>query len=148
LQSELESLGSSLTISYEDANPEAILKSLNSFPILALTSVGGSYFNKILAIMNENSIIYSIGSLNKKPFEISFQDLVFRDITLKGFWISQWYQKNNFIFKERLKMLNEILDLYYTGDLKLPEHKYLSMKEMKIEAFRNSNAGIKTIFIP
>jgi mitochondrial enoyl-[acyl-carrier protein] reductase / trans-2-enoyl-CoA reductase len=98
--------------------------------------------------MAENSTIYTIGSLNKEPIEISFQDLVFRNITLKGFWISQWYQKNNFIFNERLNMLTKILDLYYTGDLILPEHKCKSMEDFTPEGFSSLTSGIKTILIP
>ena len=145
LQGELESLGSDLILSYEKANSDVIKNSLGSLPVLALTSVGGDNFNRILSVMAENATIYSVGSINKEPLEINFQDLVFKQIALKGFWISRWYQKNNYIFDERINMLSEILQMYYLGNLAVPKQKFISFSEDLKDVF--SSSGGKQIFL-
>ena len=146
LLGELESLGSSLTLSYEDATADMIIKSLGSLPVLALTSVGGDYFNKILSVMAENAIIYSVSSINRDPIEVNIQDLIFKQVAIKGFWISKWYQKNNYIFDERLNMLREILQLYFEKKLTLPKHSLISINDDLEGAFSHSK-GIKQVFL-
>jgi NADPH:quinone reductase-like Zn-dependent oxidoreductase len=113
---------------------------------LALSSVGGDYFNKVLSLMAENAIIYSVSSINRESIEVKIRDIVFKQVAIKGFWISKWYQKNNYLFEERLNMLREIQQLYYGKEIDTPKHNFIYINDDLGSAF-GQNEGIEQVFL-
>ena len=88
----------------------------------------------------------SLSQAHRDPIEVNIQDLIFKQVAIKGFWISKWYQKNNYIFDERLNMLREILQLYFEKKLTLPKHSLISINDDLEGAFSHSK-GIKQVFL-
>ena len=53
--------------------------------------VGGEFTSKFLSAMPNGSTLYHFGNLEKKPItNLSTADFIFKDKTIKGFWLSTW----------------------------------------------------------
>lgn len=62
---------------------------------LGLDAVGGVATNALAHALAEAGRIASYGMMSGRPCEIDPEQLVFRDITLTGFWLAQWFQRAN-----------------------------------------------------
>jgi mitochondrial enoyl-[acyl-carrier protein] reductase / trans-2-enoyl-CoA reductase len=60
---------------------------------LGLDAVGGAATNALAHALGEGGRIASYGMMSGRPCEIDPEQLVFRDITLTGFWLAQWFQR-------------------------------------------------------
>jgi trans-2-enoyl-CoA reductase len=54
--------------------------------------------------------------MSKRAVSVSTSALIFRDITLKGFWLTQWTKDST--VEERAAMLSELADLVEAGKLR------------------------------
>ncbi len=61
----------------------------------ALDSVAGNMTHLLAQALPEKSQIVVYGILSGKNCEVSPGDLIFKDIALKGFWLSHWLQTKN-----------------------------------------------------
>merc|ERR1712176_294380 len=57
--------------------------------------VGGSIVNEMMKFMTSEkpSHLVTYGGMSKKPISIGTGPLIFRDITLSGFWLSRWKEQ-------------------------------------------------------
>jgi mitochondrial enoyl-[acyl-carrier protein] reductase / trans-2-enoyl-CoA reductase len=60
---------------------------------LGLDAVGGAATNALAHALAEGGRIASYGMMSGRPCEIDPEQLVFRDITLTGFWLAEWFQR-------------------------------------------------------
>ncbi len=61
-------------------------------PKLAFDAVGGAATNALASIMAEGGTIASYGLLSGRPCEVAPYHLVFRDVRLRGFWLTSWFK--------------------------------------------------------
>jgi len=61
----------------------------------ALDAVAGNMTQKLAEALPEKSEIVVYGILSGKNCEVSPGDLIFKGISLKGFWLSHWLQSKN-----------------------------------------------------
>ncbi|HEY0777887.1 MAG TPA: zinc-dependent alcohol dehydrogenase family protein [Gemmatirosa sp.] len=66
-----------------DAQPDALR--------LAIDAVGGHATGRLARCVAEGGTVVSYGGLSGEPCVIEARDTIFRDITLKGFWLSRWF---------------------------------------------------------
>jgi NADPH:quinone reductase-like Zn-dependent oxidoreductase len=59
---------------------------------LGLDAVGGDATQQLSDCMADHGTIVSYGLLSGQPCKLSPADVVFRDISLRGFWFSRWQQ--------------------------------------------------------
>ena len=137
---ELYALGASLCLTYDECSPEIVRERLGSLPKFALCTVGGPLFANLLSLMEEKSTIIVISAVNKAPLELAATAVIFKQITLRGFWMSKWYQQawednfvnaNDKLWKERIVMLESILRLYKENKIKLPQCKITPFDQLK-----------------
>jgi NADPH:quinone reductase-like Zn-dependent oxidoreductase len=60
---------------------------------LGLDAVGGPGTNALAHALAEGGRIASYGMMSGRPCEIDPEQLVFRGITLTGFWLAEWFQR-------------------------------------------------------
>lgn len=129
---------------------EEILQDLSEIPNadLALDAVGGPYADLFSEKLTQNGVIVSYGSLSKKPIEIKSRALIYKNVTLKGFWLTKWLEglsKN-----EASKSFSELFSTLKDSSFEIPIDRAYSLKEFKdalAHAKRGSRKG-KIIFNP
>lgn len=84
----------------------------------AVDSVGGRMSGDLLALLAENGLLVSFGTMTGEPMQISSGDLIFKQAVVKGFWGSKVSAAMTPETKRRL--FGELLRLAASGELTLP----------------------------
>uniref|UniRef100_M4BTQ4 Alcohol dehydrogenase-like C-terminal domain-containing protein n=1 Tax=Hyaloperonospora arabidopsidis (strain Emoy2) TaxID=559515 RepID=M4BTQ4_HYAAE len=85
-------------------------------PKLALNCVGGQTSLEMAKVLANKGVHVTYGGMSKRAVSVSTSALIFRDITLKGFWLTQWTKDST--VEERAAMLSELADLVEAGKLR------------------------------
>ena len=85
--------GGDVILVHDGSTPQALSRevaaSTKGAPVrLALDAVGGPATNALAHALPEGGTIVSYGMMSGRPCEIDPEQLVFRDITLTGFWLA------------------------------------------------------------
>ncbi|MCX5497115.1 zinc-binding dehydrogenase [Kaistia dalseonensis] len=85
---ELAAAGIGNAVSTEQAGWEERVQAITGGqPILrALESVGGEAANQLMGVLAEGGALIAFGSMSGKPLEINSGHLIFKQITVRGFW--------------------------------------------------------------
>jgi NADPH:quinone reductase-like Zn-dependent oxidoreductase len=73
---------------------------------IAFDAVGGELTRHLAAAMPPRSRIIVFGKLAEQPCQIDTADLMFRDQSLEGFWLSRWIKNKGFF--QKLQLANRI----------------------------------------
>ena len=73
---------------------------------LGFNCIGGEGVAQMARIMGNNGTIVTYGGMSKKPISIPPEILAYKNLSLRGFWISQWNATHS--DEERSAMLNDI----------------------------------------
>jgi trans-2-enoyl-CoA reductase len=148
----LKSLGADMVLSEDEVvKPETkdSVKNLGGLPRLALNGVGGKSSTNMVKLLNVDSTMVTYGGMSKKPITMSTSNFIFKNLTLKGFWMNQWYRTHS--MSERLDIYQEIFELVRRGKFKEPIYNSVSLSNMKneeiAELFKGESRLGKTIFV-
>eukprot|EP00899_Mesostigma_viride_P024532 jgi/Mesvir1/5263/Mv15377-RA.1 len=114
---ELKSLGGDVVVTESYlAKPEAkrLLSDLPA-PVLALNGAGGSSATELARLLGKGGTLVTYGGMSRKPFYIPASTLIFKGITVKGFWLTAWLQEHS--AAERQAMLDKVTSLMASGKL-------------------------------
>uniref|UniRef100_A0A7S3ME87 Alcohol dehydrogenase-like C-terminal domain-containing protein n=1 Tax=Spumella elongata TaxID=89044 RepID=A0A7S3ME87_9STRA len=73
---------------------------------LALNCVGGEVATDLARVLAPNGTLVTYGGMSKEPLSIPQDLLTYKQLKLKGFWISTWYENHS--REEASVMLNHI----------------------------------------
>lgn len=107
----------------------------------AIDSVGGTAAGDLLALLGENGLLVSFGSMTGEPMQMSSGDLIFKQATVKGFWGSTASAKLSVDDKRRL--IGELLRLAASGELKLPVEAIFDLADASQAAAASLQPGRK-----
>ncbi len=96
---------------------------------LGIDAVGGSATLRLATALAEGATIVNYGALSGEPCKLSPRELVFRDITLKGFWLARWFRTAPPAKQQAL--LGELAALIATGKLNAPIQATYDVSEIK-----------------
>ena len=82
------------------------------------------------------------GGMSLKPVIAPTSALIFKDISIRGFWMTQWIE-DNFENPERLKMYENLGEMAAKGQLSPPKHILLPIQDYA-EVMANAMKGFKT----
>ena len=82
---------------------------------LGIDAVGGDATNNLAACLTEGAVLVNYGAMSGEPCHISPASFVFRDITLKGFWLSRWFKQAT--AEQRMQVFGEVATLIAQGKL-------------------------------
>lgn len=95
----------------------------------AIDSVGGAATEALTALLGENGLLISFGSMSGEPMHIPAADIAFKQITVKGFWQKKINQ--SMAVEKRRAMMKRLIALAEAGKLKLPVDAIYPMNEVK-----------------
>ena len=101
----------------ESSNPQDLVARLAAVagedrPKLALDAIGGYATNHLAACLADAGLIANYGLLSGAPCQVDAYDLVFRRITLTGFWLANWFMETppdevQTTYRELTKLIRE-----------------------------------------
>jgi len=83
---------------------------------LGIDAVGGEATNHIANCLAEGGVVVNYGMMSGEPCQASPANIVFRDISLKGFWLARWFK--NASREDQMKLYGEITKQIAMGKLK------------------------------
>ncbi|CAH1800309.1 unnamed protein product [Owenia fusiformis] len=113
LKKHLKSLGATKVITEDFVRkPEMkdLVKSLGKKPKLALNCVGGKSATELARQLENNGTMVTYGGMSKQPVVVPTGSFIFKNIKLRGFWMTRWNQEN-FKNPESQDMLDELCEL-------------------------------------
>ena len=83
---------------------------------LAIDAVGGESTDNLANCLAEGGVLVNYGMMSGDSCQISPASFVFRDVTLRGFWLAQWFRKAS--PEQRMAVFGEVAKLIASGTLK------------------------------
>ena len=133
---EMQALGIQNVVATDQADWKEQVKAIHADqPLIAgVDSIGGQASGEMLALLSENSLLVSFGSMTGETMQISSGDLIFKQATIKGFWASV---VNKQLSAERKKaLIVELLTLAAQKKLLLPVEGIFSFAQIKDAALK------------
>ena len=128
---EMNGLGIQNVVATDQADWKDQVKAIHADqPLIAgVDSIGGKASGEMLALLSENSVLVSFGSMTGELMQISSGDLIFKQATVKGFWASV---VNKQLSAERKKeLIVELLTLAAQKKLVLPVEGIFSFDQIQ-----------------
>lgn len=124
-RAELTALGATAVLSESEAadktkSAEILEKagiSADEHAKLGLNCVAGTSTLTLSRFIAPKGTIVTYGGMSRKPVMMGVGQFIFRDITLKGFWMTRWSQEHGRHDEQRAKMMNELIGLVLTDQL-------------------------------
>jgi len=105
--------------------------------VAAVDSIGGEASGALLSLLGEDGLLVSFGSMTGGAMQLSSGDLIFKQVTVKGFWGSK--VSAAMATETRIAMIGELIGLVASGALRLPVEAVFSLDQVR-EAVRASLA--------
>ncbi|KAG9493042.1 hypothetical protein GDO78_001132 [Eleutherodactylus coqui] len=111
-------------------------------PRLALNCVGGKSTTEMLRHLDYGGTMVTYGGMAKQPVTIPVSALIFKNVKLCGFWVTQW-KKDRYQNREEItKMIRDLCDLIRRGKLLPPP-----CTEWPLEDFSQALRDAQTPFL-
>lgn len=113
---------------------------------LGLNAVGGSSALTICKCLSDHTTLVTYGGMDRQPAPFPTRYLIFNDLSLRGFWVSQWYQNASRTIIE--EMHAAIAQKMEAGEISTPVEAVYSLKNWKLaleHSLRPSRSG-KVLF--
>lgn len=117
---ELEKLGIRHAVSTAQGDwQKAVRDMIGDQPIKAgVDSIGGSASKDIVELLGENGLLVSFGSMTGEPMQIPSGPVIFKQLTIKGFWGSTVIGTMQADLRHRL--ISELIQHVAKGTIQLP----------------------------
>lgn len=133
----LRGLGATSVLTEEEVRTTEIFKNGKlEKPKLALNCVGGKSALEIMRHLQTGCPIVTYGGMSREPLTVPTSALIFKDIQVRGFWMTRWSkEKSNSV--ERYEMFEELISMMTNNDLQGPAYKMVEFDNYK-EALMNT----------
>jgi NADPH:quinone reductase-like Zn-dependent oxidoreductase len=105
---------------------------------LGIDAAGGSATDRIARSVAIGGTVVNYGAMSGEACKIAPGSFVFRDVTLRGFWLAFWLR--NASAQQRMSLYGELVALIAQGALKAPVHATYPLAQIK-EAITAAAAG-------
>jgi NADPH:quinone reductase-like Zn-dependent oxidoreductase len=83
---------------------------------LAIDAVGGQATNRLASCLAEGGTLVNYGLMSGEDCVVSPRSFIFRDVTLRGFWLTLWFRRAT--PQQQMALFGEIGKLIASGQLK------------------------------
>lgn len=133
----LRKLGATEVLTEEELRKTDLFKSGKlARPKLALNCVGGQNALEVMRHLEKCAPIVTYGGMSREPLTVPTSALIFKDIQVRGFWMTEWSQKNADSI-ERFEMFEELIAMMTNNELQGPAYKMVDFGDYK-EALLNT----------
>lgn len=127
---ELLEIGGTLVVKDDRDAAKPICEAIGSQPSkLGLNAVGGSSALTLCKCLSDHATLVTYGGMDRAPAPFPTRHLIFNDLRLRGFWVSQWYQGAD--RSEVEKMHEEIAQAMQVGSITTPVAATYGLEDWK-----------------
>lgn len=98
-------------------------------PKLALNGVGGKSATELLRHLQIGGSMVTYGGMAKQPVTVPVSALIFKDVKVRGFWVTQWKRDHSNDERAFRAMLDELCSLIQQGKLTAPACSEVGLKD-------------------
>lgn len=115
---------------------------------LGIDAIGGEATNRLASCLSVGGTLVNYGVMSGEDCVISARNFVFKDVTLKGFWLAFWFR--NAPFDKQMAVMGEVAKLIATGKLHTRVHATYDVGEIKeaVKAAASGERGGKVLIVP
>lgn len=137
LKAFLTQLGADCVLTEEELRKTDVFKTGKvEKPKLALNCVGGPNALEILRHLQKGGTMVTYGGMSREPVTVPTSALIFKDVRIRGFWMTQWSQENADNV-DRFEMFEELIAMIMSNELQGPACKMIRFEDYK-EALLNT----------
>jgi trans-2-enoyl-CoA reductase len=108
---------------------------------LGIDAVGGAATSRLGEALGEGATLVNYGAMSGEPCTLAPTIIIFKDITVRGFWLAKWYRTAS---PDRQKeVFGTIISLIAAGKLAAPIHATYNVRDIK-EAVAVAAGGQRT----
>ncbi|MCF6318531.1 MAG: zinc-dependent alcohol dehydrogenase family protein [Proteobacteria bacterium] len=96
---------------------------------LGIDAVGGSATDRLGETLAEGATLVNYGAMSGEPCSIAPTLIIFKDITVRGFWLAKWFRTST--PEQQKEVFGNIVGLIATGKLSAPIHATYPVKDIK-----------------
>ncbi|KAK6926860.1 Alcohol dehydrogenase-like, C-terminal [Dillenia turbinata] len=85
-------------------------------PALGFNRIGGNAATFVMKFLRQEGTMVTYGGMSKKPVTVSTSSFIFKDLSLRGFWLQKWMTSDK--AKECRTMIDYLLELASKGKIK------------------------------
>ncbi|XP_024241826.1 enoyl-[acyl-carrier-protein] reductase, mitochondrial isoform X2 [Oncorhynchus tshawytscha] len=101
-------------------------------PKLALNGVGGKSATELLRHLQVGGSMVTYGGMAKQPVTVPVSALIFKNVKVKGFWVTQWKRTHSQDDEGALRgMLDELCSLIRQGKLTAPACSEVGLQDFR-----------------
>ncbi|WP_233356621.1 zinc-dependent alcohol dehydrogenase family protein [Pseudomonas mangrovi] len=82
---------------------------------LGIDAVGGPATDRLAACLAEGGVVVNYGMMSGEPCQVSPSAIVFRDVSLRGFWLAKWFRSAT--PAQQMALFGELTGLIASGKL-------------------------------
>lgn len=109
--------GGTLVLTEDELKQSEEVKQLGHIK-LGFNCAGGKPTLSVLRHLESKGILVTYGGMNRQPIPMPIGPLIFKDIQLRGFWVSK-FAKDLQHLKKRLAIVEQVTDWMIDGKIKL-----------------------------
>lgn len=151
LSDRLTALGATHVITEETLRRPEIKELFKSCPRpkLALNGVGGKSATELLRHLQSGGSMVTYGGMAKQPVTVPVSALIFKDVKIRGFWVTQWKRDNKHDEDALRSMLDELCVLIRAGKLSAPACTEVSLQDFRkaLENAMKPYVSTKQVFV-
>lgn len=101
----------------------------DNLPKLAIDAIGGAATDRLAASVAMGGTLVNYGLMSGEPCQVSATSFVFRDVTLKGFWLARWFR--NATPEKQMAVFGQITKYIVEGKLQTKIHAEYPVSDIK-----------------
>jgi trans-2-enoyl-CoA reductase len=115
---------------------------------LGIDAVGGPATGRLADCLCDGANLVNYGRLSGEPCTVDAGAFVFRDLTLRGFWLVTWFRRAS--EERRQALFAEIAGLVASGKLRAPVHATYDVSEIReaVAAAAGGGRSGKILIVP
>ncbi|MFK8010569.1 MAG: zinc-dependent alcohol dehydrogenase family protein [Marinicellaceae bacterium] len=96
---------------------------------LGIDAVGGLATHRLAEALCDGATLVNYGAMSGEPCSIAPTTIIFKDITVRGFWLAKWFRTST--IEEQQKLYGHLIQLIATGQLSAPVDSTFEVKDIK-----------------
>lgn len=106
---------------------------------LGVDAVGGTATGRLAACLAEGATLVNYGRLSAEPCAVDPAAFIFRDLTMRGFWLVTWFRRTP--EQQRRALVGELAALIAAGTLHAPVQATYDVSEIKAAVAAAATGG-------
>lgn len=96
---------------------------------LGIDAVGGAATDRLASCLTDGATLVNYGMMSGEPCQLSPRYFVFKDVTVKGFWLAKWFRTST--REQQTALYGELTKLIAIGKLRATVHATYDVSEIK-----------------